>query len=53
MRKLFTEICGTAKLKDKDKTHVIHLTVDPQSLRAAVEERQWECVEKQWYVNSK
>ena len=44
---------AAAKLKDKDKCHVLHLTTDLESLRAAVEERKRECVEKQWFVNSR
>lgn len=44
---------AAAKLKDKDKGHVLHLAVDIETLRAAVTERQRECVEKQWCVNRK
>ena len=44
---------AAAKLKEKDKCHVLHLTTDLESLRAAVEERKRECVEKQWFVNSR
>lgn len=44
---------AAAKLKDKDRSHILHLTIDLESLRAAVEERRQECVEKQWFVPSK
>lgn len=44
---------AAAKLKHKDRSHILHLTIDLESLRAAVEERQQECVEKQWFVPSK
>ena len=44
---------AAAKLKDKDRSHIVHLTTDVQSLRAAVEERKRECTEKQWCLPSK
>ena len=43
---------AVAKLKDKDKCRVPQLTGDLEHLRIAVEERQRECVEKQWCVSS-
>lgn len=50
-RDLWTQ--AAAKLKDKDKSHIVHFDLDLESLRAAVKERQQECVEKQWFVPSK
>lgn len=44
---------AAAKLKDKDKSYIVHFNLDLESLRAAVKERQQECVEKQWFVPSK
>ena len=44
---------AAAKLKDKDRVHVVHLTVDMESICAAVRERQQECAEKQWCVIGK
>lgn len=44
---------AAAKLKDKDKSYIDHFNLDLESLRAAVKERQQECVEKQWLVPSK
>ena len=44
---------AAAKLRDKDRSHIFHLTTDVESLRAAVEDRKRECVEKQWCVPSK